>query len=145
MNKLSYLLLDKILKDIRDSTDTNPINLEAHLKTKYELPNRDVRGIREKLIEDKMIKSFIPTPVGNNFIPNREYQYITFDGLMLLQDRGYVGKRRKEKFLRTLQLWLTILICFGTLVAAYYYYHELKYPYRHDPSMSNHCQVQDTK
>ena len=121
MSELSLKTLDDILKVmIRDGTE--PIDLEYLITKEFPKINpRDRKIIREKLIEDKYISSFVPALGSDKFLSDREYQCINFNGIFLLNKGGYVGKNRKEKFLRTLQLWLTILIALGTAVAALYY------------------------
>lgn len=103
MANLSHQILDDVLKIIEASTEDSPIDLEIMLKTRFlSLPNRDVKVIMDKLRKENLIDCVIPNKNTDDngrqdFVKGREYYFITFEGLMLLQEGGYVGRLIREE------------------------------------------------
>ncbi|MBU3661284.1 MAG: hypothetical protein FGM14_15545 [Flavobacteriales bacterium] len=126
MKKISaHQTLDKILKEIKNSSEVEPINLEETIKDKFEyISKRDRRAIREKLIEDKLVGSFIPFP-GASFIEKREYQYITYNGLLFLEKGGYSREKRRQLSKLWLDYILIISIVISGSITSVYYIREM--------------------
>lgn len=117
---LSYQILDMILHIMKTTTEDRPLTFDEVLNNLPEdirLSNRDRSVIRKKLKDDKYIDTVIP--VVNSGLGQIEHEFITFEGLMLLEmEGGYTGKIRSEQFLAAHQLKLTRLITVGTVGAA---------------------------
>jgi len=123
MKKLSLKDLDDALRLLDETSEESPVDFQLKLKRAFpNISDRNRRAIMDKLIEDKHITSFKPV-IDNP--TNLEMQFINFNGLMLLENGGYVKKRCRERFSRNLQLALTILICFATVASAIFYYFQL--------------------
>jgi hypothetical protein len=119
--------LDKVLKYLEKSTENEPCDLELEIpRIISEISNRDKKAIIDKLIKDKYVDNIKPN--YGKFINNRNYQFITFEGLLLLEESGgYVGKAKKEKQLSRALFTLQIIIAVGALVTAIYYIIDLYY------------------
>ncbi len=99
-------LLDAILLHLKDTTDKDPILLETVLLDwKPEISERERNGIPKKLHKDGMIENIL-VPLDNRIEKLRGYtcQFITYDGLMLLEQGGYEEKQTKEDRVKNLDL-----------------------------------------
>ena len=127
MGKLNlHKILDVILYELKNNTSDDPMDLEQTIKFKFDfISKRDNRAIREKLIADNLIKSFVPQPIDNRFVEGREYQYITFDGLMFIEKGGYRKLRIRESSKVKLDYTLAIVISVSGVIASVYYISEM--------------------
>lgn len=119
---LSYKTLDDVLAVLEQTTSSNPIPSSEIFKNFPNLQNnqhhRDRRAILDKLQYDEFVGCLKSVFIIHRFPDDLPLYFISFNGLLLLQDEGYVGRRKKEKFSKFLQLSLTIMIAIGTLAAA---------------------------
>jgi hypothetical protein len=117
--------LDLILLEVKESSDNTPVDLESIIKQKFtSVSNRDGRAIIEKLIRDGLISTFVPHE-SPEFIKGRYYQYITFDGLLFIEDGGYSGKKRREEFNAKVLNRISWVVAFGALLSGLYYLIEI--------------------
>ena len=136
MPNLSFQILDDVLRAIEANTEDKPTDLEILIKMQFQgLSHRDVKVITDKLLSEKMIDCVIPNKNidgmdEQEFRKGKEYHFITFDGLMLLQENGYVGRitRQNDGNKRVAALednqtananrltYLTAILAFGTLL-----------------------------
>ena len=122
MANLSYQVLDDVLKQIQESSIDKPVLIEFELLKYGYLPNRDRLVIQQKLIKDGYIDSIIPNQKGedDHFDLGKDYYYITFDGIMLLEHKGYHGKAKDESKAKNLLSLTTGAIAVGTSLAGLY-------------------------
>jgi len=127
MSKLNlHKTLDVILQELKNNTADEPMDLEQTIKFKFDfISKRDNRAIREKLISDNLIKSFIPLPIENKFLEGREYQYITIEGLIFIEKGGYRRQKIRESSKVLLDYTLAISIFVSGAIASVYYISEL--------------------
>jgi hypothetical protein len=96
---LTNELLDEILHVISSLTPDNPKSSEIIFLDK-DLSNRDRQIILWKLIKDGFIDSMLSIQEANGFPNDMTLYFITFDGILHLQDGGYVGKIASEEGLK---------------------------------------------
>lgn len=114
-------ILDWSLVFLKDATKIQPLSLYAHLLSQFpKLANRDARAIVDKLKNEQLIGSIFK----NEDV--LEYNFITFDGLLLLEQFGGYGKKLKKlQSGDRHQLFLTRSIAFASVVAAVLYGYSL--------------------
>jgi hypothetical protein len=142
MKKMSsYQTLDKILEELKKSSEHEPIDLEQTIKHKYQyISNRDNRAIKEKLIRDKLVDEI--EPFGNQFVPERKYQYITYEGLLFIENKGYLGQKRRGLSKTILDYSLAISIVVSGLIASVYYIQEMSRNKECKKEVENHDKPQ---
>lgn len=91
---MNYLkILDSTLKSLKDNTDNHPLPKEVILQRVNllnQLSDRNVRLVFDKLKEDRYIDVILINDFDNYFI--------TFNGLLFLQNGGY---ERQENIIKT--------------------------------------------
>lgn len=107
-----YNFLDRVLGVLQDTTEDEPMVRDVafnigHLNS--DIGNRDKHIIFEKLKSDGY--------VGIKKDNEGDKYYITFKGLLLLKDKGYVEMKKKEAILENLQLLMTVVIALGSGLA----------------------------
>jgi hypothetical protein len=119
-------LLDDFLGYIDKSTEEDPKDLENELSNwkGFEISQRDRRGIILKLTDDKMVDFVIPhtdTTTNDGFkkkyTKDVKYHFITFEGLIHLEQDGYTGKAKRENRVKELDL-ITKYFVFASFVIA---------------------------
>ena len=119
---LSFEVLDGVLKHIETSTGHSPCALHIIIPQLYPtIQRRDVKVIVDKLYKDGNIDFVTPNKDGvldakgintDNWIKDYPYYYITFEGVMLLQEGGYVNSyaqnRNQKRYERVRDVFLII-------------------------------------
>ena len=105
---LSFDVLDVVLKYIGKSSGHSPSDLQIIIPQLYPtLGRRDVRVIIDKLYKDGNIDFVTPNKGGvldskgintENWVKDYPYYYITFEGIMLLQEDGYTTAYTQSKY-----------------------------------------------
>jgi DNA-binding PadR family transcriptional regulator len=86
---------------LKERSENEPSDLDYEISELYfEISNRDTKALIEKLAKDGYIDNIIPN--FGKFLPDRKYQFITFDGLVFLEDGGYVKKEELQNSYPTL-------------------------------------------
>jgi hypothetical protein len=120
----SYAILDDFLKALKNYTQEQALPQPTLLGSKpfLNLSSRDKDGCIKKLIKDGFIEQTTFTEVGGLILPA---YFITFEGLMLLEEDGYVGRLQMQKAIFAHQDKLAVLvanltrwIAVGTALAA---------------------------
>lgn len=113
--------LDWSLVFLKKATENEPRALYEHLLSIFpQLAKRDARSIVDKLKFEKLIGSIFKK---DDLL---EYNFITFDGLLLLEQYGGYENRLKKLNSRDIhQIWLTRAIALGTVIAAVLYGYSL--------------------
>lgn len=112
---MNYLkILDDTLKSLKDNTDSRPLPKEYVLQRVNmlnKLSNRDIRLVFDKLKDDRYIDVIISNDLDKYFI--------TFNGLLFLQKRGYRKQESIKKwnlrFKKTLNCTLFIASVTGII------------------------------
>lgn len=126
-----YDVLDAVLRGLKETSEDKPIPRNDALNQSdqfQKLSDRDKRIVFEKLERDGYAQR------KNQVIQNQntDIWYITFEGILLLREKGYVQREintrlarrnahRNERKLRGYTLWLAI----GTWLAGIYFVVEL--------------------
>ena len=104
----AYKILDIVLRQLKDSSREQPVDMYKTLLDKFKLNPRDNRSIIEKLVKDGYVENIIlytleqhkslpPSDINSRkFLPDKKYQYITFDGLIFIENGGYLQKNLSE-------------------------------------------------
>jgi hypothetical protein len=144
-------ILDDVLNYLYDNRTCEKGKQITHTiisltKVFTELDISDIENILQKFCKDGCADRTI-NPLGEKGLI---YYYITFEGRVFKESRGYLGKLEKEneennritdvenrqgeldennvKLLNRM-VWLTAFVCVGTLVSAAYYVNELNKQY----------------
>lgn len=146
MPQATLKTLDDILKYLRDNTDEKPIDLDfVLLNWSPPLSNRDKRAIQEKLRRDNFIDETIPNPKGTTnanplYDEDKKYQFITFEGLLLLdEENGYEGRRKKRRGKDWWDWVLKIFVILSFLVSASALYVNYNANAKPKPSIQVEC------
>lgn len=120
----SLKLLDDVLRHLKDTTDVEPVDLDSMLMVWIQgISPRNKRAVQDKLKREGMIDSVIPNGSLDvmpnlNFVKDREYQFITFDGLVLLEtEDGYYGRKVSSERIKITDSFLKVFAILSSLVA----------------------------
>lgn len=119
-NYSRHKILDNILLSLKNTTVDRPVeegeiffDMQIHKST----GNRDKLIVIEKLMKDGFINK---TEMLVGAIKEKGF-YITFEGLLHIEQGGYIGKLKREANQESLQSIEKGLIVLGVVVAALYY------------------------
>lgn len=136
MRKLRYLIfsepkelkwhkqLDKALQIFISTKDMLPNEKTLHSHEEFKNQGFDLtKAIIEKLKKDGYLDSRYawegPTP--ETFHSSDFVLYVTYEGLMLIEEGGYTAKVSNQKRIANQLFFLQLIIAFSTGIAAIYY------------------------